>query len=92
MCRPDPTRPAVYLHPELSQCLCTISLYDRPICSGWIAAAKAEGVEIVETAPALGLLLSVKDTNEIDNIKRASILTNKVKCEASSMCVPGAFL
>lgn len=35
---------------------------------------------MVETAPALGLLLSVKDGSEVDSIKRAAILTNKVWC------------
>ncbi|CAN0523184.1 unnamed protein product, partial [Laminaria digitata] len=50
----------------------------RSICSGWLAAAKAGGVEVVETAPALGLLLSVKDPQEVELIRRAAILTNKV--------------
>ena len=51
---------------------------ERPICSGWIAAAKAGGVESVEIAPAMGFLLSVKDINELENVKKAAILTNKV--------------
>lgn len=60
------------------------SCVQRPICSGWLAAAKTAGVETVETAPALGLLLSVKDSNEVDNIKRAAILTNKVCLRSST--------
>lgn len=51
----------------------------RPMCSGWLGAAKAAGVEKVDVTPAMGLLLSVKDSIELDNIKRAAILTNKVR-------------
>ena len=36
-------------------------------------------MEVVETAPALGLLLSVKDSQEVELIRRAAILTNKVR-------------
>ncbi|CAM9902691.1 unnamed protein product [Ascophyllum nodosum] len=52
--------------------------FDGPICAGWIGAATAAGVESFEISPALGLLLSVKDSSELDNVKRAAILTNKV--------------
>lgn len=52
--------------------------FEGAICSGWLTAAKGAGVDSVEVAPALGLLLSVKDSVELDNIKRAAILTNKV--------------
>lgn len=50
----------------------------RPICSGWMAASKAAGVETTDVSSALGLLLSVKDDAEVEMVKRASILTNKV--------------
>ncbi|CAN0504866.1 unnamed protein product [Scytosiphon promiscuus] len=43
-----------------------------------MAAAKAAGIETAEVSSALGLLLSVKDEQEVELVKRASILTNKV--------------
>ncbi|CAM9636027.1 unnamed protein product [Scytosiphon promiscuus] len=52
--------------------------FEGPICSGWMAAAKAAGIETAEVSSALGLLLSVKDEQEVELVKRASILTNKV--------------
>lgn len=48
------------------------------MCSGWMGAAKAAGIETVGVGSPLGLLLSVKDGVEVDMIKRAAILTNKV--------------
>lgn len=35
-------------------------------------------MESVEIAPAMGFLLSVKDITELENVKKAAILTNKV--------------
>ena len=71
-----------------------VSLYplpdDRPICAGWIGAATAAGVESFEISPALGLLLSVKDSSELDNVKRAAILTNKVR-PRHGRCFPHRF-
>lgn len=64
----------------------------RPMCSGWIAAAQAAGIESVEVSSALGLLLSVKDATEVEMVKRAAILTNKVcpvsrvPCSVSRTC------
>ncbi|CAM9230410.1 unnamed protein product [Ectocarpus sp. 4 AP-2014] len=52
--------------------------FEGPMCSGWIAAAQAAGIESVEVSSALGLLLSVKDATEVEMVKRAAILTNKV--------------
>lgn len=49
------------------------------MCSAWLAASKAAGIETVAMEAPLGLLLSVKDDVELDMIKRASILTNKVQ-------------
>ena len=50
----------------------------RPMCTGWLAAAKEAGIETVDIGAPLGLLLSVKDPVEVDMVKRAAILSNKV--------------
>lgn len=52
---------------------------NRPMCTGWLAAAKDAGIETVDIGAPVGLLLSVKDAVEVDMVKRAAILSNKVK-------------
>eukprot|EP00752_Nemacystus_decipiens_P016325 g14600.t1 len=52
--------------------------FEGPMCTGWLAAAKEAGIETVDVSAALGLLLSVKDPVEVDMVKRAAILSNKV--------------
>lgn len=49
------------------------------MCTGWLAAAKEAGIETVDIGAPLGLLLSVKDPVEVDMVKRAAILSNKVQ-------------
>lgn len=57
------------------------------MCTGWLAAAKGAGIETVDIGAPLGLLLSVKDPVEVDMVKRAAILSNKVKKSEQSFLV-----
>lgn len=57
------------------------------MCTGWQAAAKEAGIETVDIGAPLGLLLSVKDPVEVDMVKRAAILSNKVRYGSSVVAV-----
>ncbi|CAM9551683.1 unnamed protein product [Chrysoparadoxa australica] len=48
------------------------------MASGWLSYVKSQGIETVDITLAVGLVLAVKIGDELDLMKKAAILSNKV--------------